>query len=106
MSTCDSSCARPIDQDFAPDDVQPSLGVELDRARIDAVFLLENARRQRCFGVVGKDRHHGLNDDRPLVAFFVDEMHRAAGKAHAMLERFFLHVQTGKRRQQAPDECS
>ena len=30
-------------------------------------------------------RHDGLNDDRPLITLFIDEMHRAAGKPHAML---------------------
>ena len=57
-------------------------------------------RAAKCvLGIVGKYRHYGLNDNRPVVAFFIDEMHRAAGKSHTMFERFFLHVQTGKRRQ-------
>ena len=41
-----------------------------------------------------------MNDDRTLVALFVDKVNRAAGEAHAVLYGFFLHMKSGKCRQQ------
>ena len=36
----------------------------------------------------------------PASRYFVDEMHRAAGDLHAVLQRLVLRVQTRKSRQQ------
>src|SRR5689334_19557906 len=80
--------------------MKTAFGVKLDRARINSVFLLENSLRQLLLGIVGKDRNDRLNDDRPFVAFFIDEVNGTSREAHAVLERFLLHVQSGKGRQQ------
>ena len=64
------------------------------------MFLLEDARTQRLFGIVRENRHNGLDNDRALIALFIDEMHRAARKTDTVLKRFFLHMKPGKGRQQ------
>ena len=41
-----------------------------------------------------------MKDNWSFIAFFVDKMHRAAGKLHAMVKRLMLSFQTRERRQQ------
>src|SRR6185369_10499749 len=85
---------------FSTHHMKPAFGVKLDRARINSVFLLENSFRQLLLGIVGEDRNDRLNDDRAFVAFFIDEVDGTPREAYAVLQRLFLHVQSGKGRQQ------
>src|SRR5207249_6787470 len=89
---------KAIDKDFAAFDAKPALAVRLNGPRVDAVLLRQNPGRKRFLRVLREDRNDGLNDDGTLVAVLVDEMHRAAGKSHAVLHRSSLNMEPGEGR--------
>ena len=68
--------------------------------RVEAMLFPLDACVQRRFGVVGKNGHRGLGEDRAVVRLFVDEVHRDAGDARAVGERLAFGVETGERGQE------
>src|SRR2546422_9929556 len=89
-----------INEDSSTHDMETALAVKLNSPWIDAVLFLEYPRGKRFLCIVCKNRHRRLNDDRPLIAFLVDEVNRAAGETHPVFQRLSLNVQAGKGRQQ------
>lgn len=51
---------------------------------IDAMFLLQDARRKRLFRIVFHDRNSGLNDDRAVIQRRCNKMYGAAVNAYAI----------------------
>ena len=60
------------------------------------MLRLQDARRERFFGVVGEHRHGRLRDDRPVVRLFGDEMHSAAVNPQARVERAAMRVEASE----------
>src|SRR5580765_7363871 len=89
-----------VDAHQAVLDDQPAFDEPAYRKRVDAVLLLQHARSERPFGVLSTYRHGGLDDDRTVSDLRRDEMHRAAVKLHAFLERAAVRVESGKRGKQ------
>jgi len=58
------------------------------------MLFLENAGSQRVLIIFGEHRHGFLEDDRSVIKVFIDEVHRAAGNRHAVVEGLFLCVKS------------
>ena len=71
-----------------------------DRARIEAMLLREDARRERRLVVAREHRHHRLGDDRAVVELGGDEMDARPARLAARLDRTPVRLQPGERRQQ------
>jgi len=70
------------------------------RARVEHMLGRQHAPRERGLVVAGQHRHHRLRDDRPVVQFGADEMHRGAGHLATGIDRPAMRVQPRERRQQ------
>src|SRR5512143_1333009 len=75
-------------------DGDPPGGHGAHDGRQQAVLLGEDALAQAVLVVPGQDRHRSLRDDGTGVRARVDEMHGAAGKLYAVVERLLLRVRT------------
>src|SRR5579883_2980816 len=73
---------------------------DADCFRVDAVFLGQDARRERFDRVVVFDRNRALQDDRAGVEVLIYKVHGAAGDLDAVFQRLLLGVEPGKGRQQ------
>ena len=57
-----------------------------DAETVAVVMLLrEDTRTEAFFGIIGIYRNRRLRDDRTMIGFFIDKMHRDAGDFHAVL---------------------
>src|SRR5579859_6392550 len=73
---------------------------DLDRLAIDAMLLLENARRQPFFGIVVKYWDGSLQNNRAGIELLIYEMDCAATDLDSVLKRLLLGIQSRKCRQQ------
>src|SRR5262249_17368471 len=69
---------------------------DFDRFRINSVLFFQNSGAERFVRVVVFDRDNGLQNDRPRVEIFVNEMDRATGEFYAVIESLFLCFEAGK----------
>src|SRR3989304_2699150 len=81
-------------------DPKPTLGVELDRPRIDLMFVRKDPGGQGLLGIVVKDRDDGLDDDGAGVYPFIGEVDGAAGKLHTVSQGLALGVKPRERGKQ------
>jgi hypothetical protein len=72
--------------------VKAALGVELDRTRINLMFVPEDPGGQGLLGIVVKDGDDGLEDDGAGVYPFVGEVDGATGKLHPVSQGLALGV--------------
>jgi hypothetical protein len=84
----------------ATDHAQPALDEPSHRQRVDAVLGGQHAVGQGLGIVVGSQRHHRLQHDRPMVQFGCDEVHRGAAQLAAGLDGALVRVQPREGRQQ------
>jgi len=73
---------------------------QLDRFGINPMFFQQDSRSKRFGGIVIDDRNDSLQDYRPAIEKFINEMHRTAAEFHPVVESFLLNVGAGKSRQQ------
>src|SRR5271157_1480289 len=64
------------------------------------MFLFKNPRGQTPLIVTGENRHNPLGDDDSVIELFVNEVDRASGDIHAILERLPRRVPAWKGWQQ------
>src|SRR5207245_252617 len=81
-------------------DVESAFGEEPHGLRVDPMLLDQDASGQRLLRVGRLHRYRSLQDDRPRVYPFVDEVDRGAGDPDAVVESLPLSVQSGERWQQ------
>ena len=82
---------RGPNSDAAALDLQPPLGVELDRLRVELALDLGDAARERLGRVVLAHVDRALQDDRPRVVLLVAVVDRRAGHLRAVLEHRAVH---------------
>jgi len=80
----------------AVDNLNSPLGKQLDGARVNLVFLFQDAAGERVGGIVGKYRNHGLDDDRPGIDTAINQVDSTAGEAGAVVDCLLLDMQPGK----------
>src|SRR5207249_2900287 len=73
---------------------------EIDCFGVNAMFFLQNAGRKRFDRIVIQNRNHSLVDDWAIVQRAGYEVNRAAAEFYSVLQRLFLDLEPGKRRQQ------
>lgn len=74
-------------------DANPAFRNQSDSERVNDVFLLQNPRCE-CVGIVAWQNRHGrLHDDWSFVHLGAYVVDRAAGIAHACLQRAFVGMQ-------------
>jgi len=91
---------RRVDEHPSTINPKTSFGKELDRPRIDFVFLVENPGCEHLRRIVLKHRDRRLQNDRTFIDTFRHKMHRASGELAPPIERFFLHIEPRKRWQE------
>src|ERR1700688_4793780 len=84
----------------APHNLKVPLQYDVNGLRISSVLLFKDAPGQRPFIVAIEHGHSLLHDDRSMIKFLIDEMHRAAGDFHSVSESLLLRFEPRKSRQQ------
>ena len=86
-------------------DLAASRQYQIDRLRINAVFLFENPRGKRI-GIVRI--HHGhdrLHNNRATVEHIVHEVNCAPAEFYTVVQRLLLHVTFRETKAAGKDEC-
>ena len=76
--------------------LQPLLGKELNRRRVNATFLGKHSRCQAGRIVVFGNRDRALHNNRPMIIFIVREMGRAASDLDPGIEDGLVDMQSMK----------
>lgn len=93
-------CVTALDLDMPTLNLEPSLGEETDRFRVDAVFLFEDTTPQCLTGISGQERDHGLNNNGTRIGPLINEMDRATGKTDPVIRCLLLNVDAWEGREQ------
>ena len=86
-------------------DVETALGEQAHGLGIDPVLFGEDARAERLFGVVLENGNGGLDHDRSMIGFLVDEVNCATGNSGPRIRAPAAARGDRGRRAEARDEC-
>src|SRR5690625_2085840 len=91
---------RDIRHDSFPLEPDSSVEQQSQAMRVELVFRLQDARRERVRAVLCQNRHRGLPDDGPAVHLGANEMHATPMQLDAGRQRACVGVQAREGRQQ------